>query len=100
VFNRNYGNGEFIIPSRDIWVIVYNNTNYSEGDTYADYSLTTETNFYNLSLVMSLIVIFGVGFTLLCVATDNMVYDRTAIYAQGIVAFFPLYLFIFMMKEV
>ena len=65
-FTQGIDNGEFKIPSKDIWVIVFNNTNYSWlfEDDYADYSLTIETNFYNLPLVISLIAILVVGIIL------------------------------------
>ena len=61
-FTLNIDKGEFKIPSKDIWVIVFNNTNYSImfGDAYADYSITMNTNFYNLPLVISLIPILAV----------------------------------------
>lgn len=64
------------------------------------YILFLDDIFENKVKIKNISVVFGIGFTLLCVATNNMIYDRSAIYAQGMVAFFVLYLYIFMGREI
>ncbi|MCM1988336.1 diguanylate cyclase [Oceanirhabdus seepicola] len=64
------------------------------------YILFLDDMFENRIKIKNMAIVFGVGFTLLCVATDNVVYDGVGIYAQVIVGFFALYLCMFMGKEI
>lgn len=64
------------------------------------YILFLDDMFENRINIKKMAVVFGIGFTILCIVTNNMIYDRFAIYAQSIVAFFALYLCIFFGKEI
>lgn len=64
------------------------------------YILFLDDMFDNILIIKRMSVIYGTGFTILCIFTNNMVYDRTGIYAQAIVAFFIVYLFIIFIKEI
>ncbi len=45
-------------------------------------------------------IVYGVGFTTLCIFNNSMVYDRAGIYAEAIFIFFILYLFTLFIKEI
>lgn len=64
------------------------------------YILFLNDVFENKLIIKNMAIVFGAGFTALCMATNNKIYDRTGIYAEAIAAFFVLYLCVFLCREI
>jgi len=94
--------------SSRILVQFYPNMDYEVLSKIAAITIYTGVTFYILFLddifenkikIKNMAIVFGVVFTLICIATDNVVYDGLALYMQGIIEFFVLYLCIFIGKQ-
>ena len=64
------------------------------------YILFLDEMFENRFIIRKIAVIYGVGFSVLCLVTENMIYDRFGVIAQIIVALFTIYIFVFLIKEI
>lgn len=64
------------------------------------YILFLDDMFENRIIIKKPAVVFGIVFTVLCIFTNNMIYDKVGIYAQGITAIFAGYLCVFLGKEI
>lgn len=64
------------------------------------YILFLDETFENKIIIKDMSIVYGVGFTTLCILTNNVVYDRVGIFAEVIAALFVLYLFIIFIKEI
>lgn len=64
------------------------------------YILFLNDLFENKLIIKNMAIVFGTGFTALCMVTNNRIYDRIGIFAEVIVTFFILYLFVFLGREI